>query len=294
MLVEMAVADAYAIPFEFVDHTPDRENDLSQFYQHPTYAELNPGQFTDDTQRALGNIQVLMGDYADKFSAWQYAAKYLDVYKYDPREGYSRRYQAFLDSQESALGFGRHVKRQAVSNGSLMGVAPLGFIGNINELKLAATVQAITTHHPNTAIYAQIVALAAHYFIHDVGPRVGVRNFVLMTADWQDNSDDQYRFRYLIDNVGSKKTTIKAASIAAYVIYALDTFDTLSEIMLDAVQRGGDTDSAAASAVAVASCCPYIENDIPQHLIDGLEPNGEFKADRLREIEQRLRERYLP
>jgi len=77
------------------------------------------------------------------------------------------------------------------------------------------------------------------------------------------------------------------------MVYALETCDKLSEIMLDAVQRGGDTDSAAAASVAVASCCPDIENDIPLILYNRLEPNSIYGLTFLENLEGQLRDRFL-
>ena len=76
--------------------------------------------------------------------------------------------------------------------------------------------------------------------------------------------------------------------------YAINRFSKLSDIILDAVARGGDTDSAAAVTVAVASCCPEIENDIPQHLFGMLDSaNPGFGLDFLNNLESDLRKRYM-
>jgi ADP-ribosyl-[dinitrogen reductase] hydrolase len=294
MLVEMAVADAYAIPFEFTPHTEDRPNDLSRYYQHPSYAELSPGQYTDDTQRAIANAKVMLTWHPDDlFDPWAYAKSYLDTYKADPREGYSRRFQEFLKSVDTPLGFLRGVKRTAVSNGSLMGVAPLGFITDLQDLKYAALIQATTTHHQDTVIHAQLVAMAVYYFLQG-GQTKNLRSWLMNNADWKDHTDDAYRWSYLVDLHGKGgKTTIKASSISSYMVYALENNFTLQEIMLNSVERGGDTDSAAATSVAVASVCPEIKNDIPQYLIDALEPGSQFGAGYLTDLERQLRVRYM-
>lgn len=286
MLLEMAVADAYAIPFEFVDHTADRPWDLTQYWQHPKYSGLRPGQYTDDTQRAIANILVMLsGRYLD---ARAYVESYLSTFKRDPRDGYSRRYQQFLESVNTPDDFLKEINRTADSNGSLMGVAPVGYLKNIQDVKLAATIQAITTHHPDTAIHAQVVALAAHYMIHHSGTRNGLRQFLILQPDWSNKEEQYYRW---IDHVDSWDrglgTTMKASSISSYMLYAIEKFDKLSDIIKDAIQRGGDTDSAAATTVAIASCCPEIENDLPEILIDGLE-DGSFGRQFLIDLDKKL------
>ena len=96
MIYEMAVADAYAIAFEFVPDTPDRPNDLKTFHQHPKYIELAPGQYTDDTQRSIGNANVLLS--GEWWNMMAYANEYVSQFKLDPREGYSRGFQKLLNS----------------------------------------------------------------------------------------------------------------------------------------------------------------------------------------------------
>jgi ADP-ribosylglycohydrolase len=194
----------------------------------------------------------------------------VDTYYADPREGYSRGFQALLKSVGTGPEFLQAVKRTKDSNGAVMGAATLGYLPTIEEVKLAATVQAITTHHPSTAVHAQIVALSAYYFLNnDVNlSKDCLQGWLMDNVDWVDGKDDSYRWSYLVDCHDTHAgTTIKASSISSYMVYALTKFDKLSHIIYDAIDRGGDTDSAAAVAVAVASCSDEVENDIPRHLI---------------------------
>jgi len=298
MLKEMAVADAYAIAWEFTD-AQTAQNDLKAFYQHPTYLELKPGQYTDDTQRAIANIKVLNGprDLKVLLNPLSYAESYVDTYKRDPREGYSRGFQALLNSVDNGLQLITTVDRKRPSNGAVMGVAPLGFIQDIKELKLAATAQAISTHNPVTAVHAQIVALATHFFVYKVDYKASLLEFVDAYADWSSQAD---RVKWLGELTafamdGTRKTTIQASSISAYMVHVVNAANTLTDIIIDAVRRGGDTDSAAATPVAIASLCPDIENDIPQHLYGALDTaNPEYGIDFLDDLERDLREWYLP
>jgi ADP-ribosyl-[dinitrogen reductase] hydrolase len=298
MLVEMAVADAYAIGWEFtsIKHQP-APIDLSAFVQHPTYLELKPGQYTDDTQRAIANTNVMLSysNRMDVYDPLAYARAYVNAYYTDPREGYSRGFQALLKSVATGEGFLEKVTRNKTSNGSVMGVAPLGFLPTLSSVKMAATIQAITTHHPETAIHAQLVALAVHYFIHRKGDRKDLVGWLMMAADWRASSEAEFQWEQQVNlNSRGLGTSIKASSISAYMAYAVTTFDSLTDIIKDAVTRGGDTDSAAAVAVAVASLCPDIENDIPQHLYDALDAaNPGFGLDFLNSLESNLRKRYV-
>ena len=58
--------------------------------------------------------------------------------------------------------------------------------------------------------------------------------------------------------------------------------------MLDqAVRFGGDTDTVAAIALGVGSCCPDVQNDLPQRLVMGLEA-GTYGREFLRDLDGRL------
>jgi ADP-ribosylglycohydrolase len=289
----MAVADAYAIAWEFARKQQTAPIDFSTFLQHPTYAELKPGQYTDDTQRAIANAQVLVNSNnpVDIFNPYTYAEYYLAAYRADPREGYSRGYQTFLKGVLDADNFLMDISRTKDSNGSVMGVAPLGFLPHLDQVKLASTIQAISTHHPSTATHAQIVAMSAFYFINDLGTKDCLQGWLMNHVDWTSGQDDSYRWSFLVDQHDQGRgTTIKASSISSYMVYALTAFDSMTQIIHDAIDRGGDTDSAAAVAIAVASCCPEIKNDLPDHLITAMDAaNSGYGVAFLKSLEYELR-----
>lgn len=292
MLVEMAVADAYAIGWEFARKQQKAPIDFSQFVQHPTYAELSPGQYTDDTQRAIANCMVMTNHFpSDLFNPLSYAEAYLEAYRRDPREGYSRGYQTFLKNVSDADDFLMNINRTKQSNGSVMGVAPLGLLPSMDMIKLASTIQAISTHHPVTAVHAQIIALSVHYFTAGLGTKDCLQGWLMNNVDWVDGTDDAYRWSYLVDSHDKGLgTSIKASSISSYMVYALTAFDSMTHMIHDAIDRGGDTDSAAAVAIAVASCSDEIVNDLPQHLIDAMDvANPGFGVDFLNSLEEDVR-----
>jgi ADP-ribosylglycohydrolase len=294
MFLEMAVADAYAIGWEFTDKQFSTA-DLTKYVQHPEYLELEPGQYTDDTQRSIANALVLLSQRpADKFCPPAYADAYLGVYNNDPREGYSRGFQALLKGSKDANDFLIKCQRNKISNGSVMGVAPLGFIQDLQELKLASTVQAITTHHPSAAIHAQIIAMSVHYFVFKLGKREDLRSWLLANVDWVDSNQANTWSAgvYEYDDL-NKKTSIAASSISRYAVWSVENQNDLSEIIRDSCERGGDTDSAAACSVAIGSLCDQIQNNIPQILIDNLEPRGKFGVEYLRSLDQRLLDRFV-
>lgn len=252
MLVEMAVGDAYGIGFEFVDRENwPGANDLSQMYQHPTYHELLPGMYTDDTQRAIANAEVVLaGSYLDVRA---YAEAYVNAYQRDPREGYSRRYQEYLKTHPDAKSFLLDLDRSAISNGSLMGVAPLGFIKDIREVKLASMIQALVTHSPETAIHAQIVALTVHYFVQGIGPKEHLIEFLK-------NNSDVREWDYITNK--TSKTSIHAKSVVNTMLTGILKHDRLTSLLQWSVDLEGDTDSAAATCMAVGAVMEEMTNDL--------------------------------
>jgi ADP-ribosylglycohydrolase len=283
MLLEMAVADAYGIAFEFVEpevlELNGVRNTMARYYQNPNYAGVKPGQYTDDTQRALANCNIMCNH--NEYDAEEYANEYLEILKRDPRDGYSRRYQKFLEETPNAIEFIRTITRGS-ANGALMGVAPLGYLRTPGEVILAAGIQAFTTHSMTTMPYACGVALAAHYFIHKIGPKACLTD---------------YLHEHIPQLAGPYIRSAGVAQMSARATYylMLDGIrdnTSLAGIIRWAVDQGGDTDSIAAATVAVASCSDEFQNDIPQVLRDGLE-NGTYGRDYLIQVDSELKRIFL-
>lgn len=280
MLLEMAIGDAYGIGFEFVKNS-QHVNDLSQFYQHPIYANLIPGQYTDDTQRTLANMMVIANK--DHLNPLDYAKAYVDEFKASPRDGYSRRYQALIQECNTGLDLLNKVIPTQVSNGSIMGVAPIGYLEDVNRVLRAAGIQAMVTHSYETVPYAQMIALAAHYFLYDLGSKEDLLEFI------NDKLVEQY---FVVDGLHPLKNTfagifkeseyedilepcdMSAHMTAYHSLYAVLSYDNLADMLKHCIDVGGDTDSLAAISMALGSVSKEIENNLPQNLYDGLENDG--------------------
>lgn len=63
--------------------------------------------------------------------------------------------------------------------------------------------------------------------------------------------------------------------------------DSLSELLQDCIAFTGDVDTVAAIALAAASCSDEIIQDLPAHLIAGLE-NGPYGRDYIIELDRQL------
>ncbi len=290
MLAEMAVADAYAIAWEFCDNPAP--NDLSQYYQHPKYADMVPGCYTDDTQRSLANAEVVLRAFGDHetceepYNPISYVAQYQTTFRSDPRPGYSRRFEAFLKENISTDPVDMALKLARKStNGAVMGAAVLGFLSTPEQVILAAAAQALSTHSYTTIPYAQIVALSAYFMINDLGKMDDLIPFVYNRVE---SSGSAIRDWFSTLWQRPEKITMGASSAVHLMLWALPKYDRLSDLIRLAVDSGGDTDSSAAIMVAVASESRHYTNDIPTALMDGLE-KGPFGADHLRDMDERLR-----
>ena len=302
MLFEMAIADAYAIAFEFVPDSPDRPNNLTAYWQHPTYAEMMPGSYTDDTQRALANATLVLDwktaneDQADNayralFDPIAYVERYQAVFSRDPRPGYSRRFDAFLreNLNTDPVEFALRLNRKP-TNGAVMGAATLGFLPDLRAVKLAASAQALATHSYAAVPFAQIVAMAAFYTINRIGPLSELTNWLEDELAEQGKNVREFLSAAKEGQNVPDKVGMGASSAVALMLYHLPRQNSLAELARIAVEVGGDTDSAAAIMVAVASESDAYRNDFPDVLQDGLE-DGVYGKEALKRYDQALRNR---
>lgn len=291
MLVEMAVADSYGIAFEFVPDTEDRPNDLSRYYQHPTYADMIPGRYTDDTQRSVANaLMVLSGGHGNGalYNPIDYVASYQRTFARDPRPGYSKRFEAFLKDNLDAFPVDMALKlNRKPTNGSVMGAAVLGYLPTVESVMLAAAAQALSTHSYAAIPYAQIVALSAFYGINDIGRLSGLNGWLYRHLSESGESVAEFISEATFNSTVPSKITMGASSAVKLMLYALPRHTSLASLIRLTVDIGGDTDSAAAIMVAVASTFQEYKNDIPQHLFDNLE-NGDYGKDYLAGIDADL------
>ncbi len=89
MLVEMAIGDAYAAAFEFMDDAfIARENDLSGYKRNPETG-LGGGCYTDDTQMTVAVTEHLLS--GETMSPHALADRFVTAFKRDERRGYSKR-----------------------------------------------------------------------------------------------------------------------------------------------------------------------------------------------------------
>ncbi|MFP2925733.1 ADP-ribosylglycohydrolase family protein [Pyxidicoccus sp. 3LG] len=289
MLLATAVADAYAIPFEFVQNPRAHGlvNDLQTYQQHPRFDDLKPSQYTDDTLRSIATaLVVINNDGPSVFDPTAYVTALQQVVSQDHRKGWSKRFQQYLEAnlEASPVDFMRGLSRKAASNGAIMGCLPLGYLSNPVDVRLAATVQAITTHSVDTAVYAQMMALSAHFFIHNPSED-SARLMSFLLEEVEGGVLDELT---IDSSLRPAPVDMSAKSTALAVLWLLSRSDSLSGILHEAVELGGDTDSVAALAVGIASCTKAYRHDLPEKLVNELD-HGRGKQYLL-SLDRKLRE----
>jgi ADP-ribosyl-[dinitrogen reductase] hydrolase len=277
MIYEMAVADAYAIAFEFVSDPAAHglRNDLATYQQHPKYDGLKPSQYTDDTQRSIVNAKVVLSHMAH--DPYAFVRGMQREFRDDPRDGYSRNFQQFMiDNQNTyPLDWVKAITLRRASNGSIMGAAPLGYL-------------AMITHSVATAPCAQAIALAAHYFIYDLGPKDELLAFLLDEVEDAERilGDIVLGYGFPVGPV-----PMQAGATMTAVLQLIHKHDSLTDILQEAVMIGGDTDSVAALSVGIASTSREVTSDLPAVLMEGVEFGDKGTQRRLLDLDFDLRDR---
>ena len=167
-----------------------------------------------------------------------------------------------------------------------MRAMPLGFLKDRSELMSAARINAQITHDTRVGmISSQAVALMMHFSIY-VNEDFG--ELARFLQNHLDDSLEQVGIHLREPWCGRVKCD--GAQTVWAVHHILTHTRRLSEIIRMVIRFGGDTDSVAAIAAAIAS--PRHIDDLPTHLIDTLEPEGAYGIPYLRELGEVLTRTY--
>ncbi|MEH2213131.1 ADP-ribosylglycohydrolase family protein [Nostoc sp.] len=272
MLLELAIADAYGAGFEYADETI-ANNDLSRYVEHPRF-RLNPGSYTDDTQMSIAIAEVIVAQ-----APWTpevLADSFVRAFKRDRREGYARRFYHFLLEIQDGEEFLTKINPDSDKSGAAMRAAPIGIYLTPEKVIEAATIQAAITHNTTDGINAAVAAaLMSHYFIYRLGAKRKLGQFLenYVSGEWNKPWEGKVKSKGWM--------SVRAA------ITAVMRNDSMSELLQDCIAFTGDVDTVAAIALAAGSCSEEITQDIPNHLVTGLE-NGAYGRDYLIELDKQL------
>lgn len=290
MLLELAIGDAYGAGFEYASEDFVMANNNQQnlghgnlkYVKHPKF-DLQPGSYTDDTQMSIAIAEFLIetASKQQECHSLTIADKFVEVFKRDPRQGYSKRLYALLDEVTNGSEFLDKINNNASNSGAAMRAAPIGVLPDVAQVCRYAAFQAGITHCAMTGTQSAVAAaLMSHYFISGAGSKSDLREFVL---DMVIEPPEEWRNPWH-NPVGSQGYMAIAAALTA-----IEESAGLSALLQRCVSFTGDTDTVCAIAMGAASNCAEIEKNIPQNLIDGLE-NGTYGRDYMIELDKKLTE----
>lgn len=274
MLLELAIGDAYGAGFEYASQElVERYNDLSGYVQHPRY-QLKPGCYTDDTQMSIAIAETIISQ--EPWTPEVLATRFVETFKRDQREGYASRFYQFLLRVQDGREFLEAINWTSDKSGAAMRAAPMGVFPTVEKVLEAATIQAAITHNtPDGVNAARAAALMSHYFIYKLGLKRELGTFLEnhVVGEWSKP------WQGVVKSKGWM--SVRAA------ITAVMRNDSLSELLKDCIAFTGDVDTVAAIALAAASCSEEITQDLPEHLIAGLE-NNPYGKDYIIALDRKL------
>lgn len=282
MLVKIAIGDAYGAGFEFAKpkRLEEIKNDLSTYYPHNLPGHLPAGSFTDDTQMSTGITEHIVE--GSKWTPEALADRFVDTYKRDPRNGYSRRLQAILDQVKNGEGFRAMVIPISDRCGAAMRSCPIGVYKDEWHVVELARKQAKLTHNTSEGEKSSAaIALSTHFFLHRNGRKEKLVDYLKEHSFTASVFGDEGLWPVGVRVTSHALPCVKAA------VSAVVRNDSMSELLKECIAYTGDVDSVAAMAMGIASCTDEVVDDLPQHLYDGLE-NGAFGRDYLAELDRKL------
>lgn len=280
MLLEIAVGDAYGCCFENSDmEHVIKHNDLLK-YHNEEIGLVPPGNYTDDAQMsiAIAEAMIDMDFWWDRESL---ANKFVEVFHRDPRRGYTGYFYTALLNSKDGKDLLSKIGGTSDKSGAAMRSGCIGLLEDKNEVIDLSTIQAKVTHNSEIGIKSSVLAsLMVHYFEYDLGDKKDL-------VAWLNGEG----FKGLLHEGTSWKPGERIRSYAwdcvEAAVYAIERHNSLADILKQVVAWSGDTDTAAAIAMAAACRSKEIAQNLPDVLIQNLE-NGKYGRNYLVELDAKL------
>lgn len=308
MFVEMGIGDAYGCKFEGVDFDyTSRNNDLNyrpnlevlRFHPEDLMPSVVPaGNYTDDTQMSLAIAEAMLDD-EETWTVESLADRFVDVFKRDERRGYTTYFLNVLMNSNSGEELLSKIGRQSTKSGAFMRAAPLGLYSDLSELIDKAHAQAVVTHDTKIGRDSAVgAAMLVHYFYHDLGPKAELVTWMkdeyfgesIMSPESVEMDGEQVE---CWSPAANRKVRVSGWDCLHAAIYAILASETLSDVLIQCANYGGDVDTVSAVAMAAASWCREIQQTIPRCLYEELE-NREFGRDYLAKVDRVLVTKFPP
>lgn len=320
LLLRIAQGDAFAMSCEYIKHPRDDQvlSDalmFNRYIAHPTHT-LKAGSYTDDTQMSIAVAEVLLSN--SKNTRDDFTSAFVNCFCRDPRDGYSRGFQAILEASAKVPQPVNHFKKTVLptstKNGACMRAVPIGVLKDIPELLDVAAVQASVTHNTPEGIWSsQVVALMSHFALHDSRPLSDMGQFIYdsmpdtistlpVFPSYTTVNTDVRHWNVLLNNgfVWNSKVNSKyyppdnfygvGISTALACLTLVQSSSDLIGMMKSILLLGGDTDSVAAIAWGIASS--RMKQALPDFLECNLEPGRKYGVPFLKELGCRLMAKF--
>src|SRR5271157_4825799 len=316
-LTGLAIGDSLGMPFETARPSDPRLLAWKGGYERSKYHNLGPGQFTDDTQMSLALVESMLEN--DSYKPEAAASKYLAWFQSGDARGMGGSTRKALARLAAGEPWHESGEKGAEGNGSAMRATPIGafvsrrigcadwkYVGHqkrgAERLCAAADwarVDAYITHRSGEADEGSAAVAVAITHLCSGGTKEALLETVLqyieksrvyfaledlkkMAAGFKESEEMILRV-YLSDrNQQSSGPSARVSESVPAAFAALLSSSSYREAVERAIRAGGDTDSVAAMAGAMAGAL-YGYESIPSDLILGLERNRE-----IREIELKL------
>jgi poly(ADP-ribose) glycohydrolase ARH3 len=236
--------------------------------------------YTDDTQMAIGVAETLIDQR--RIDEVRLCKAFVD--NYVPSRGYGRGARAVLEAMEEGGDYQgvaqRYFPGGSFGNGAAMRVAPVGLFFHADRARLwdEAPLQSLPTHcHPLGIEGAQLLALAVSlalgpfdhpaFFDHLLG--------ACTSPEFRAKIEQASRARSPADLVGLGNAITALESVPTAIASFALTPDSYAHAIAHVILLGGDTDTIAAMAGALAGAHVGITG-IPEQLVGLLEssPKG--------------------
>lgn len=294
-LTGLATGDALGMPFETAHYRDDRLVTWQGDFLASEYHGLEPGQWTDDTVMAkcLAESLVTHGVYAPADAAKRYAAWYdLGV---PERRGMGKTTEKALNKLAHGIPWTQTGDPDSLGNGAAMRAAPLGLMyrDNIQAAAEMARIDAHITHrHPEAVNGAVAVAVGVAALVQG---RVQPYNLIQAVSEWVPEGSKMFMklqqakamtqralpkagpnimpATQLLIEVGTAANVLESVPAAFLAVAATKSY---REAIETAVRAGGDTDTIAAIAGALAGT-HYGFQEVAR-FVDQVEAAAELRA----------------
>jgi ADP-ribosylglycohydrolase len=291
ILLYTAIGDAYCLAVEYIK---DKEYinkclEFKRYLKHPSHNN-KPGTYSDDCQQSTGNALVLLDG---SFTALNFANHWVNIFKNDPRDAYSRKFQKFLEEVSDGKEFLEKIQPDSNKNGAAMRASPLGVLKSPQKVLEVATLQAAITHDtPGGRFGAQAVALMSHYFLYQPTPitREYLSDFLHLHLKNIIKSDSLFAGVF-IDEYDGPACGPEVGLVTAKVAFEILTSSkSLLEMLTKCIVPNSDTDTIGAITLGIGSS--RMKDNLPQFMHDQLEVGTKYGSQFLIDIGTKLMEKY--